>query len=162
VQEQILTPLKLTSAGQGPPGVAGELTQPRGHVARNNGLVAVEPGPFADNPPYLGPAGRLHMTVRDLVRWGQEHLRGERGENGLVPAATFRRLHQPVGDGTYALGWVVRAAGTQRVIWHNGSNTMWYAIVAFDAAADKGVVLITNGGVGAGPALDAAAMAALR
>jgi CubicO group peptidase (beta-lactamase class C family) len=101
------------------------------------------------------------MTVLDLARWGQVHLRGERGDSGVVSAQTFRMLHQPVGGGPYGLGWVVREADGRRVIWHNGSSTMWYAIVAFDAAADRGVVLITNGGIGAGPALDAAAMAVL-
>jgi CubicO group peptidase (beta-lactamase class C family) len=162
VRSDVLEPLALTSAGQGPPGEMNVLSQPRGHRAGLDGLNPVEPGPFADNGAYLGPAGRLHMTITDLARWGQVHLRGERGESGVVSAPTFRMLHQPVGAGQYGLGWVVREADGRRVIWHNGSNTMWYAIVAFDAEADRGVVLITNGGIGAGPALDAAAMAALR
>jgi hypothetical protein len=45
----------------------------------------------------------------------------------------------------------------QRVIWHNGSNTLWYAIVAFNAAADRGVVLISNGSINARAGLDALA-----
>ncbi len=163
VREEVLTPLGLTSAGQGPPGTVRVLSQPRGHVARPDGtLVPVEPGPLADNQPYLGPAGRLHMTAGDLARWGQVHLQGERGADGIVTSANFKRLHQPETGATYAMGWVVQERGGRRVIWHNGSNTMWYAIVAFDPAADTGVVLMTNGGIGAGPALDAAAMAALR
>jgi hypothetical protein len=55
-----------------------------------------------------------------------------------------------------------RGGGGRQVFWHNGSNTMWSAIVAFDPAADRGVVLITNGGIGAARALDAAAMAVWR
>jgi hypothetical protein len=38
---------------------------------------------------------------------------------------------------------------------------MWYAIVAFDAAADRGVVIVTNGSIGARGAVDAAAWAAV-
>jgi hypothetical protein len=49
---------------------------------------------------------------------------------------------------------VSQIKGGQRVIWHNGSNTLWYAIVAFNAAADKGVVMITNGGITAGGTVD--------
>jgi CubicO group peptidase (beta-lactamase class C family) len=163
VQTDVLTPLNLKSAGQGPPGEAGILSQPRGHRrGANGGLISVEPGFGADNPPYLGPAGRLHMTVSDLARWGQAHLKGERGVDGLVKADTFRRLHQAQGPDGYALGWVSQVAADRRVIWHNGSNTMWYAIVAFDPVADRGVALVSNGGIGAAKAIDAAAMAAIR
>ena len=148
VREEVLAPLKLTSAGMGAPGVRDVVSQPRGHRRAADGtLTPLEPGPLSDNPPYLGPAGRLHMTMGDLARWGQAHLRGERGLDGIVRAETFKRLHQPE-SGAYAMGWVSRPTATGRVIWHNGSNTMWYAIVAFDAAADRGVVIATNGSIG--------------
>ncbi|MCR4374682.1 MAG: beta-lactamase family protein, partial [Acidobacteria bacterium] len=161
VQTDVLAPLSLRSAGQGPPGEAGVLSQPRGHRRGANGvLIPVEPGVGADNPPYLGPAGRLHMTVSDLARWGQAHLKGERGVDGLVKADTFRRLHQAQGPDGYASGWVSQVTADRRVIWHNGSNTLWYAIVAFDPVADRGVALVSNGGIGAAKVIDAAAMAA--
>jgi CubicO group peptidase (beta-lactamase class C family) len=96
------------------------------------------------------------MSIADLARWGQEHLRGERGRDGLVKAATFKLLHTPPA-GDYAMGWVSQMKGDQRVIWHNGSNTLWYAIVAFNAAADKGVALISNGSMTARAGLDALA-----
>ncbi len=162
VRDEVLSSLGLASAGNGPPGVPNLLTQPRGHRRATSGtLTPVEPGIGADNPPYLGPAGRLHMTVGDLARWGQAHLQGERGQDGIVKADTFKRLHQPE-SGAYAMGWVSQTMPDRRVIWHNGSNTMWYAIVAFDAAADRGVVIVTNGSIGAAQAVDAAAMAAIR
>jgi CubicO group peptidase (beta-lactamase class C family) len=155
VRDEILAPMKLTSAGFGAPGTAGAVTQPRGHLAKGGVLTPVEP-PLADNPPVFGSAGRLHMSIADLARWGQEHLRGERGRDGLVKAATFKLLHTPPA-GDYAMGWVSQMKGDQRVIWHNGSNTLWYAIVAFNAAADKGVALISNGSMTARAGLDALA-----
>lgn len=158
VRAEVLAPLKLTSAGFGAPGIAGTLSQPRGHRAQGSTLVPMEPGPFADNPPMLGPAGTLHMSVADLARWGQEHLRGERGVDGLLKAATYQTIHTPpVAGADYAFGWVVQEWNGRRVVWHNGSNTMWYAVVAFDAAADRGVVLVTNGSINARVAIDAAA-----
>lgn len=156
VRDEILTPMNLTTAGFGAPGTAGAVTQPRGHRGQGSSQVPVEPGVFADNPPVFGPAGTMHMSIADLARWGQEHLRGERGQDGVLKAATFKLVHTPPA-GNYALGWVSVMRGDQRVIWHNGSNTAWYAIVAFNAAADKGVVLVTNGGMNAGVALDALA-----
>lgn len=159
VQKEVLGPLALQSAGFGAPGVLNELTQPRGH---RNGTTPVEPGPFADNAPFLGPAGRLHMTLADLARWGQEHLRGALGRDGLVRAATFARLHQPVGAGEYGLGWVTDTRQPGRVIWHNGSNTMWYAVVAFSPDTRRGVVVTTNGGIGAAAGINAAAFGWVR
>ena len=165
VQAEVFTPLRLSSVGFGAPGSPGAVLQPRGHrqpVTPGAKLIPIEP-PFADNPAYLGPAGTLHMTVGDLARWGQEHLRGERGVDGLLRAATFRRLHAPPRpEATYALGWAVRREGDRRTIWHNGSNTLWYAIVAFDPDADLGVVIVTNGSINAGKAIDALAAELLK
>jgi CubicO group peptidase (beta-lactamase class C family) len=165
VQGEVLAPLKLSSAGFGAPGPPGAVLQPRGHrqpAAAGSKLIPVEP-PFADNPAYLGPAGTMHLSVGDLARWGLEHLRGERGVDGLVRAETFRRLHAPPrSDASYALGWAVRREGDRRTIWHNGSNTLWYAIVAFDPEADLGVVIVTNGSINAGKAIDAAAAEILK
>jgi len=160
IRTEVLDPLSLKTAGMGPPGVLNELTQPRGH---RNGTTPVEPGPFADNPPYMGPAGRLHMSLTDLARWGQEHLRGARGQDGtLLKAATYARLHTALPGGSYALGWVTEPPATRRIIWHNGSNTMWYAILMLDPAADRGVVLTSNGGIGASKVLDMTARAWLQ
>lgn len=165
VRAEIAAPLKLSSVGFGAPGAIGSLLQPRGHrqpAGAGAKLIPIEP-PLADNPPFLGPAGTMHMTAGDLARWGQEHLRGERGTDGLLRAATFRRLHVPPrSDATYALGWVVRRDGDRRTIWHNGSNTLWYAIVAFDPDADLGVVIATNGSIAAARAIDAAAAETLK
>lgn len=157
VQAEVLSPLGLSSAGFGPPGAADALTEPRGHRRQADGsLLPVEPGVFGDNPAFLGPAGRLHLTVADLARWGQEHLRGERGADGVVKSATFQYLHRPAAGADYALGWVVRTIGGRRAIWHNGSNTLWYAALAFDPAGDRGVVLVTNGSIGAQAAIEGA------
>ena len=113
--------------------------------------------------PGWTPAGRLHMSLADLARWGQEHLRGARGQDGTVlKAATHARLHAPLPGGSYALGWVTEQPTTRRIIWHNGSNTMWYAILMLDPAADRGVVLTTNGRIGAAKVLDQSARAWLQ
>lgn len=145
LQAEILAPLALTSVGHGAPGVVNELTQPRGN---RGGTRPIEPSFLADNPPYMGPAGRLHMTVKDLARWGQVHLAGERGQARLVSPATFVKLHTSVGaDNPYAMGWVREGGPGATLIWHNGSNTYWYAIVAFIPEKNQGVALVSNGGI---------------
>lgn len=163
LRADVLKPLALTSAGFGAPGTKNALTQPRGHRGQPGNMLAVEPGPFADNGAYLGPAGTLHLSIGDVARWGQAHLKGERGQEGVVRAATFRRLHQPPSaTADYACGWVVQRDGARRVIWHNGSNSMWYIILAFEPDADRGVALATNGSIAVAKALNDAAMGWLK
>lgn len=74
VQEQVFAPLGITSAGFGPPGEEAKLDQPWGHT---NGGKPMPPGPSADNPPAIGPAGRVHMTIADWGRYIAAHLDGE-------------------------------------------------------------------------------------
>ena len=161
LRREVLGPLGLGSAGFGPPGSAGELDQPLGHVSRNDGkLVPLNPGPWADNAPVLGPAGTLHMSIGDLARYGREHLRAELGRSEFLQTETARTLHRRVDGGDYAMGWVDETKdwkGERRVVWHNGSNTMWYAFVAFAPESDLGVTVVTNGSIAGREAVEKAA-----
>ena len=151
VREQVLAPLGLRSAGFGAPGKAGTVEQPYGHlvpVGVSRPPHPVPPGPLADNPAFLGPAGTLHMSIDDLAAYVREHMNGEAGAGTLLSADSYRRLHREVAD-HYGLGWVderAEWAGGERVIWHNGSNTMWYALIAFLPEKRLGFVAVSNGG----------------
>ena len=152
MRREIFLPLGLTSAGFGAPGAdnPGEVTQPRGHLSQDGKKMApVIPGPFGDNLAMLGPAGTVHMSISDLGRWGMEHLRGELGAGTLLETETFQRLHRSQGD-NYAYGWVddePEWVHGRHTIWHNGSNTMWYALVAFVPDDDIGLAVATNGSI---------------
>ncbi|MDO1557938.1 serine hydrolase [Brevundimonas sp. 2R-24] len=118
MREHLFAPLGLTSAGFGAP--TGD--QPWGHRAGLAGLSPVDPSrPFADNPEPLGPAGRVHMNLHDLTAY----LGAHRDRSAYLKPETWDVLHTPPFGGEYALGWVVRPEG----LWHNGSNTVWYAEV---------------------------------
>jgi CubicO group peptidase (beta-lactamase class C family) len=135
MQELLFRPLGMTSAGFGPPGTAGTCDQPRGHSEQGK---PVEPGPGADNPAMLGPAGTVHASLADWAKYVQLHLRGARGDVEVgeltLTRDAFARLHTPYpGPGQrYALGWGVErrpwAGGDGTALWHNGSNTMWYCV----------------------------------
>ncbi len=66
-----------------------------------------------------------------------------------MSAETFARLHAP-HRGDYAMGWVVRdedwAGGP--VLWHNGSNTMWYCEIAIVPEQNCAVLVTSNRGDG--------------
>jgi CubicO group peptidase (beta-lactamase class C family) len=142
IRSKLFEPLGLASAGFGAPGHPGAIDQPVGHARPVPGkaLKAFPPGsPITDNPPVLGPAGRVHMTLADVLRY----LAAHRDESSLLSSASWRILHTPPFGGQYAMGWIVRKVGG---LWHNGSNTLWYAEVLVDPKAETVAAAATNDG----------------
>ncbi|WP_420348320.1 serine hydrolase domain-containing protein [Pelagibius sp.] len=150
MQREVFTPLGITSAGFGAPGRAGSIDQPWGHQTIL-GLTkrAVAPGPNADNSAILGPAGTLHMSLRDWARFAQAHLALPGEEEPLLRSATFQRLHRPQAE-DYAYGWVAGDAGELGargpLLWHNGSNTMWYALMLILPQHRMSILFASNDG----------------
>src|SRR5204863_8029225 len=66
VRDKIFRPLGMTSAGFGAPGSPTKNDQPRGHKADGS---PVEPGPTADNPIAIGPAGTVHCSIEESSRF---------------------------------------------------------------------------------------------
>jgi hypothetical protein len=101
-----------------------------------------------DNTPIIGPAGIIHMTLGNLCQYATEHLHGERGTSTLLSAESFKRLHTPKLR-NYACGWVVKPPSDEipcTVYWHNGSNTMWYALVVFIPDRNMVIAVAANDG----------------
>lgn len=131
----VFTPLGLATAGFGPAGTMGEVDAPRGHRGTFfGGRRAMAPDGRADNPPVLGPAGRVHMSLRDLTAYGQAHITGQAGDGTtFLSQESLARLHTPPNGGDYAAGWVVSPpARFPSRLWHNGSNTLNYAELYVD------------------------------
>lgn len=147
VQREVFKPLELQGAGFGPPtSPQPALPQPRGHRVWLGWKFSVDDR--ADNTPIMGPAGTVHMTLRDLCTFATEHLRGESGTGKLLSARTCKRLHAPELD-RYACGWVKNEPGAEiphTIYWHNGSNTMWYAMVVFIPGKNLVVAVTSNDG----------------
>lgn len=128
IQAELFGPLALKSAGFGAPGTMGKVDQPLGHMVQGERRIPAKVGPGAlnDNPTALGPAGRVHMSVGDMLTYLAAHR--DQPEGYLKPDS-WAKLHTPPYGGDYALGWMVKGDGT---LWHNGSNTLWYAEVQFN------------------------------
>lgn len=139
MQDWVFEPLGMESAGFGAPGTAQTLSQPRGH----GGVfpwsrAAVAPGPKADNVPALGPAGTVHLSLQDHLRYLHAQMIQT---SGFLSQSSWSRLHSDVDDQGYALGWAVRDDG---ILAHNGSNTMWFNMVLVDRKRRRAVVLALN------------------
>lgn len=142
----LFEPIGMKSAGFGAPASPGNVDQPWGHTRSVFGIRPVPPGPGADNPPAIGPAGTVHCSLPDLARYILVHLSGERGTPELLSAESFKKLHTAVGEGDYALGWVVlqREWAGGRALMSNGSNTMFYIVIWMAPARNCAVITATN------------------
>jgi CubicO group peptidase (beta-lactamase class C family) len=150
MQSMLFEPLEMRSAGFGPPATPGKVDHPWGHTkGRFTGIDSVPPGPRADNPPAIGPAGTVHCSLPELARYVMFHLAGTQGDSELLNPDSFEKLHASAGE-DYALGWVVleRDWAGGRALMHNGSNTMFYMVVWMAPKRNSAVIVATNIGGG--------------
>jgi CubicO group peptidase (beta-lactamase class C family) len=159
ITEKLFKPLRLKSAGFGAPAKKpAAIDQPWGHTADGH---PVTPGPRADNVPAIGPAGTIHMSLPDLARYAQWHLR----ENGpleppLIKPETLRFLHGAGEPDGYQFGWerLSRTWAGGQALYHNGSNSMFYAVIWLAPERNFGLIVASNqGGSDAEKACDAMA-----
>lgn len=144
--EFVFDPLGMSESGFGAPGVGGNQEQPYGHYPDGNIWIGVEPGPFADNPPPLGPAGTVHSSLRGFAPYLQAHLRGAQGQDGLLRSSTFETLHTSTSGINYAMGWQTGSSDGNRILAHNGSNTIWFAEIRIEPDRDFAIMVTTNAG----------------
>jgi len=153
MQTMLFDPLGMTTAGFGAPASVGAVDQPWGHSGGAMGLRPVSPGPRADNPLAISPAGVVHASLGDLAKYAAFHMAGERGESDLLSAESFKKLHTVAeGNEDYALGWVVlkRSWANGRALMHNGSNTMFYVVLWMAPEKNCAVMVATNVGSSSG------------
>lgn len=142
LRAHVFVPLGLAGAGFGAPGAADALVQPVGHTI---GLLGERRQPYrlgkgvTDNPVALGPAGTVHATAGDMLKY----LAAHRDRTAFLKPESWDRLHRPPFGGDYALGWTVRPDG---FLWHNGSNTLWYAEMAFQRGDRRAAFAAANDG----------------
>lgn len=152
LRELIFAPLGMQSAGFGPPGIGGTTNQPLGHD--QNGTPA-----YIDNPPLLGPAGTVHMTITDWAKFIAMHLRATRGNDTLFQANIAEKIYAAKSGAGNAMGWLItsRSWGEGTVVTHSGSNGYWYSVVWMAPLKNFAVIVATNqGGVNAANATDEA------
>src|SRR4051812_24959532 len=143
MREKLFRPLGMTTAGFGAPGTRAKNDQPRGHKADG---APVEPGPEADNPVAIGPAGIVHCSVGDWAKFAIANLPSAKTK--LVKPETLEKLHTPAaGKPKYAMGWMIAdnqpwAGGP--ALTHAGSNTMWMAVAWLAPKKDFAVLVACN------------------
>lgn len=136
MQDHLFSPLGMDSCGFGAP----EGDVPWGHSASGG---SVEPGPTADNPPGLGPAGTAYCSLEDWGRFVSLHLRRSSEEAPVLSRAAFDRMH--ASRNGYGHGWgVFEDAGNGITLSHAGSNTMWLATAWLAPERERGFLAVSN------------------
>jgi len=144
ITDEVFKPLQMDSVGFGGTGTPGQTDEPWPHTG--DGQPAAENGPAMDNPPVMGPAGRVHCSIQDWARFVQDQLRGARGESALLKPESYQKLQTPPFGGDYALGWIVvqRGWGGGTVLNHGGDNTMNFANVWVAPKKDFAILVCVN------------------
>jgi len=142
LQDKLLQPLGIRSAGFGPAGTSGQKDQPWPHKFENGKWIVVPNTPMADNPPVLAPAGRVHCSVPDLAKFVQAHV----SRDPLLKPETWRALHEEVDGGPMALGWLVvgRSWAKGNALNHAGNNTLNHSVIWAAPNAGFGFIACTN------------------
>lgn len=146
MRQEVFDPLAMRSCGFGPTAEGTDTSQPWGHTLTESRYTPTE----LDNPPFHGPASRVHCNLADWGRFAAAQF--DRGEDAVVSPATLDRLHAPVpfGDkpGGYALGWIVleMPAFEGPLLNHDGSNTANYASVLIVPSIGVAVLAVCNAG----------------
>ncbi len=125
IKNYIFNNLEMNETGFGVP--SPKDSQPLGHIEKQGYYIWKPFYPedkYADNPKVLGPAGTLHTTAMDIMKFAGLHLDGLKKISTFLTNESFNKLHSVVAD-SYSMGWIVQ----DKAIWHNGSNTKWYALL---------------------------------
>jgi CubicO group peptidase (beta-lactamase class C family) len=141
VQDLIFAPLGGHAAFTNP-GV--ETTpQPWGHIRPASGaLVEVSPASRAYTVPFaIEPAGGMALTPHDYGRFLQLHLRGLKGRDDVLKAATIQELHKRV-----AMGWSVTQRDGVESHEHSGSYAVYVAFTTLQPGRDLAIGVFTNAG----------------
>jgi CubicO group peptidase (beta-lactamase class C family) len=138
MENSIFEPLEMKSAGFGPPGTTGLVDQPWGHHNVDNVWQPTQTG----NPEEAGPAGTVHCSVEDWVRFLTLFLK--RDDTVILERQQIEKLIEPVGD--YACGWLVeqRDWTNGNALFHNGSNGKWFVAVWVAPEINRTFIVGTN------------------
>ena len=169
IAERLFKPLGMTSAGFGPVGKPDGIADGAPSISDRawghrdavglfslaNSLLGGEAKPDytpiqLDNSRCLGPAGRVHLSLRD---WSKFVLAFARDDGYLqlnISAEVWKELLTPAQavdpNESYAGGWIIfdKPAYGGRAFFHNGSNTTWYSYALALPGKDACILVATN------------------
>lgn len=144
-QESLFVPLQLTSAGFGAPGAPNRVDQPWGHhLTKGESDDAAWLPNQLDNAPALGPAGTVHLSLADWLRFSELFHKGSNQE--FVSTDSLELISRPASRNGYSLGWIMvrRSWAGGYAMTHSGSNTSWMATIWIAPQKNQTFIIATN------------------
>lgn len=143
IRREVFEPLDMASAGFGPPG--GESPWPHRHDGAGDIFVPIDPAlAEADNPPALGPAGTVHASLPDWIRFLRLFLGGVSEE--FLSRDIVTEICTPAEGTGAAAGWyVMDDDGYAKALVHTGTNTMNFCLAVLYVEKGCGIAMTTNG-----------------
>jgi CubicO group peptidase (beta-lactamase class C family) len=152
IKESILVPLSMaeTSVSVNELKVTQEVALPHKEIKGELKEVSFL------SAPVLGPAGSIHSTTRDMVKWLLLHLnKGKLGEKEIIPERILSEVLRPqvvsgimetkdVSFSCYALGWGVQMYRGNLLLSHDGELEGFHSTVALLPGTQTGIVVFTN------------------
>ncbi len=138
LSDKIFTPLHMDRTAYAAAAKASDVAVGYRNDAKDNVRRAY---PF--DLPWLGGAGAITSTARDIARWDAALL-----DRKLLEPESLREMWQGResgrGQGLYAMGWVEDALGSHRYVWHNGETGGFHALNVIFPDDALAFCLLTN------------------
>ena len=137
MRQRLFEPLGMTTAGFGDPSKHKSIDQPWGH--KKFGWIWRPSKSYYTET--FGPAGEVHCSIEDWAKFLSLQLNGK---NTFLDSIFLNKLIEPIGS--YAGGWgvVEQAWANGIVLFHNGSNEIWFTTVMVAPKLDRAFVVVTN------------------
>jgi serine-type D-Ala-D-Ala carboxypeptidase/endopeptidase len=135
LRERLLTPLDMSDTYIAKP-------PPQVHLAQGHLSNAMRAVPW-DFPVDMAGVGGVRATLPDMVRY----LEGELGTRGsaITPAlAQTQAQVARVGGRTMGMNWLLSMVNGRTIAAHEGGTGGFSSLVAFDRAAKRAVVLLSD------------------
>jgi CubicO group peptidase (beta-lactamase class C family) len=160
IHDQLFIPLKLDASYAGSPDSSQHTRIVWGH---EEGFLSTkkEINPLDEriNPSFGTGSGKLFASIPDMLKYLSFHIKGEVGQQDVLLRETFLKLHTPLPEQNYALGWDVESVRNkdgkivERSIFHGGFNGRTRSNIWFSPESQYGTVIVYN--YASGEAIDA-------
>lgn len=158
VQDEIFTPLGMTSSSTGSAGLYQAANHATPHQGQKGALQPLRADwTYADWVYTYGPAGGINSNIIDMSKY----VRMQLGATPLIKPENLRVMHAPhvlafdatstppknigeVGMISYCLGWLRQEMNPTPLVWHNGGTSGCKTVVGFCPEDGLGIVVLSN------------------
>lgn len=153
VQEHLFDAIGMETAGFGWPVTKDDPNQPQGHFGNPANYEPMPVDAMEELIRIMSPAGDVHSSIGDMLKYGQFHLDGMAGKDGYLKAETVQGLHtprpgqEPVFGEHYTFGWGHWCPGMEDVgacQRHNGSGGSYFAELQLYPEQNMATAYLTN------------------